>query len=112
MLYYGARGQAVGMFHPSKPQESPSWKLAPRGRRPINVLTEHGQCTKEIGVRRAVGASQQDIKRQFLAESIVQCLAGGAIGIMGGFLCAVALRTFTSFRASVQTWVALLWASC
>jgi len=72
------------------------------------MLVSVTERTKEIGVRRAVGASQQDIKRQFLAESIVQCLAGGAIGIMGGFLCAVALRTFTSFPASVQTWVALL----
>jgi putative ABC transport system permease protein len=72
------------------------------------MLVSVTERTKEIGVRRAVGASQQDIKQQFLAESIVQCLAGGAIGIMGGFLCAVALRTFTSFPASVQTWVALL----
>ena len=33
---------------------------------------------------------------------------GGAIGILFGFLCALALRTFTSFPASVQTWVAIL----
>jgi putative ABC transport system permease protein len=72
------------------------------------MLVSVTERTKEIGVRRAVGASQRDIKRQFLAESIVQCLAGGAIGIISGFLCAVALRTFTSFPASVQTWVALL----
>lgn len=72
------------------------------------MLVSVTERTKEIGVRRAVGASQSDIRRQFLAESIVQCLAGGAIGIMGGFLCALALRTFTSFPASVQTWVALL----
>ena len=72
------------------------------------MLVSVTERTKEIGVRRAVGASQQDIRRQFLAESIVQCLAGGAVGIIGGFLCAVALRTLTSFPASVQTWVAIL----
>jgi putative ABC transport system permease protein len=72
------------------------------------MLVSVTERTKEIGVRRAVGASQRDIRQQFLAESIVQCLAGGAIGILGGFLCAVALRTFTSFPASVQTWVAML----
>jgi putative ABC transport system permease protein len=63
--------------------------------------------TKEIGIRRAVGASQRDILRQFLAESVLQCLGGGAVGITGGFLCALALRTFTSFPAAVQTWVAV-----
>ena len=72
------------------------------------MLVSVTERTKEIGVRRAVGASQHDIRQQFLAESIVQCLAGGVIGILGGFLCAIALRTFTSFPASVQTWVAIL----
>jgi putative ABC transport system permease protein len=38
----------------------------------------------------------------------MQCLSGGVVGISGGFLCALALRYFTSFPASVQTWVAVL----
>ena len=63
---------------------------------------------REIGVRRAVGATQRDILRQFMAESLMQCIAGGLIGIMLGFLVALALRTFTPFPASVQTWVAML----
>ena len=36
---------------------------------------------KEIGVRRAVGATRLDILRQFMAESLMQCIAGGLIGI-------------------------------
>ncbi len=72
------------------------------------MLVSVTERTKEIGVRRAVGASQRDILRQFLAESVIQCLLGGAVGIAGGFLCALALRVFTAFPASVQTWVALL----
>jgi putative ABC transport system permease protein len=72
------------------------------------MLVSVTERTKEIGVRRAVGASQRDIRRQFLAESVVQCLFGGVIGIGIGFLCALALRTFTAFPASVQTWVAIL----
>lgn len=72
------------------------------------MLVSVTERTKEIGIRRAVGASQHDIARQFLAESVLQCLAGGAIGIAGGFLCALALRTFTSFPAAVQAWVAML----
>lgn len=38
----------------------------------------------------------------------MQCVVGGLIGIAIGFGCAVALRTYTSFPASVKTWVALL----
>jgi putative ABC transport system permease protein len=62
---------------------------------------------REIGVRRAVGATRFDILRQFMAESILQCVAGGLVGITMGFLLALALRTYTPFPAAVQTWVAV-----
>jgi len=63
---------------------------------------------REIGVRRAVGATKLDIMRQFIAESVVQCIAGGLIGISLGFLVALALRSYTPFPASVQKSVAVL----
>jgi putative ABC transport system permease protein len=72
------------------------------------MLVSVTERTKEIGVRRALGATKADILRQFLAESVMQCLIGGVIGISIGFGCALALRTYTSFPASVQTWVAIL----
>jgi putative ABC transport system permease protein len=72
------------------------------------MLVSVTERTREIGVRRAMGATQTDILSQFLAESLLQCLIGGAVGISIGFGCALALRTLTSFPASVQTWVALL----
>ena len=72
------------------------------------MLVSVTERTKEIGVRRAIGATQRDIRRQFLLESVLQCVVGGAAGILGGFLCAVGLRSFTSFPASVRTWVAIL----
>jgi putative ABC transport system permease protein len=72
------------------------------------MLVSVTERTKEIGVRRAVGATQRDILKQFLTESVMQCVIGGLVGIMIGFLCALALRTYTSFPASVKTWVALL----
>src|SRR5271154_6001477 len=50
---------------------------------------------REIGVRRAVGASRRDILRQFMVESVIQCIAGGIAGISLGFLVALGLRTFT-----------------
>jgi putative ABC transport system permease protein len=72
------------------------------------MLVSVTERTKEIGVRRAVGATQDDILRQFLTESVMQCVIGGFIGIAIGFGCALALRTFTAFPASVRLWVAML----
>jgi len=63
---------------------------------------------REIGVRRAVGATKGDILSQFMTESVMQCIAGGLAGITMGFLVALALRTYTPFPASVQGWVAAL----
>jgi putative ABC transport system permease protein len=71
------------------------------------MLVSVTERTKEIGIRRAVGATQSDILRQFLSESVLQCLLGGTVGIAFGFLAAVALRMFTDFPAAVQTWVAV-----
>jgi putative ABC transport system permease protein len=72
------------------------------------MLVSVTERTQEIGVRRAMGATQRDILRQFLAESVIQCVAGGAVGVAIGFACALALRSFTEFPASVQLWVAVL----
>jgi len=63
---------------------------------------------REIGVRRAVGATKGDILSQFMTESVMQCIAGGLMGITVGFLVALALRTYTPFPASVQSWVAVM----
>jgi putative ABC transport system permease protein len=72
------------------------------------MLVSVTERTKEIGVRRAVGATRADVLQQFLTESVLQCVVGGVIGVAAGFACAMALRQFTSFPAAVQTWVAVL----
>ena len=59
-------------------------------------------------MRRALGATKGDIAKQFLTESVMQCLIGGLVGISAGFLVATLISTFTAFPASVQTWVAIL----
>ena len=72
------------------------------------MLVSVTERTKEIGVRRAMGATQHDILMQFLTESVMQCIVGGFFGVCIGFLCALAIRGLTSMPAAVQTWVAIL----
>jgi putative ABC transport system permease protein len=51
------------------------------------MLATVTERTREIGIRRALGAKQGDIIRQFLAETIVLSSAGGLLGVLLGFLC-------------------------
>ena len=51
-------------------------------------LVSVGEKTREIGLRKSVGARQIDIFYQFLTESICLCFCGGALGILGGWFSA------------------------
>jgi putative ABC transport system permease protein len=72
------------------------------------MLVSVTERTKEIGIRRAMGASGLDILRQFLTESVMQCLLGGVLGIALGFGLAELLNRLTAFPAAVQGKVAVL----
>ena len=63
---------------------------------------------REIGVRRAVGATKLDILRQFMAESVMQCIAGGIASASHGISGGAWLAHYTPFPASVQKRVAVL----
>ena len=58
---------------------------------------------REIGVRRAVGAQQKDIRMQFLTEALTICFVGGFIGIVVGIVLSLVIQWF----AGIQTIVTL-----
>jgi len=60
--------------------------------------------TKEIGIRKALGATKRDILWQFLVEAVTLTTVGGAFGLAAGGLVAWILNTFTPVPAAIPLW--------
>ncbi|MXY26277.1 MAG: FtsX-like permease family protein [Acidobacteria bacterium] len=72
------------------------------------MLMAVSERTKEIGLRKALGARRRDIMWQMLSESVVLALAGGIAGTALGAVAAVAIDRFAPVPATVHLWSVLL----
>jgi putative ABC transport system permease protein len=76
------------------------------------MLVSVTERTREIGVRKAIGATKQTILLQFTLEAIVLCALGGVIGIVLGSILALLLKTLISSQVSLLWILAAFLCSC
>ena len=72
------------------------------------MLVSVTERTREIGVRRAVGASRRDILRQFLTEAVLIAACGAVVGLALGFAAGGLIESVFAFPVAFRGWVAAM----
>ena len=72
------------------------------------MLATVTERTREIGIRRAVGASQRAVLAQFLAEASMLSAVGGVIGLLAGIAGALAVEAMFGFAVAFSPLIAIL----
>jgi putative ABC transport system permease protein len=68
------------------------------------MLVSVTERTREIGIRKALGARPRDVMRQFLIESSTMAMIGGLIGVLGGIAIAKAVTLAIGMPSAIKLW--------
>ena len=72
------------------------------------MLTTVTERTREIGLRKAIGAKAKDITTQFLTEAVVLTFSGGVVGVLLGWIISWGIKYFNLYQTQVSLMSVLL----
>jgi len=72
------------------------------------MLTTVTERTREVGLRKAIGAKKKDISTQFLTEAVMLTFVGGVIGVFVGWIFSLAISKFGNINTSISLFSVLL----
>jgi putative ABC transport system permease protein len=75
----------------------------------MNIMLANVRArVREIGIRKALGATYREIKLQFLSEAIIISLTGGLVGVVVGLTVPLSIRIFTNYELPVSGWSVII----
>jgi putative ABC transport system permease protein len=75
----------------------------------MNIMLANVRArVREIGIRKALGATSREIKLQFLAEALIISLVGGVVGTVVGLALPLSIRFFTDYSIPISPWSVII----